>query len=343
MDTSESTSPVFIVGCERSGTTLLQTLVDAHPNCAIPPESHFYNNFGSAFADDGRLLIRDRQWLLDRLVRDMRIRTWGLDFQPDILRCEIREWSRRGIAAALFRLYAAQHGKARWGDKSPPHVHHLHTIRRDFPDARIIHVVRDGRDAAASLRRMPWGPTRAVPLAERWKEAVDAADRFFAAVDHAGCLTVRYEDLVCDPEHTMHRVFDFLDERSNTVSNTQGSGALAQRYLALDPVHRSLAGPVRSNRIGDYRKHLSPRDITVFEALAGPTLRAHGYEIHELSAQPPVAPVQAFERALDGLTRRARKLKRPDLLREIWRRRAAARRARRRRPDPPGERIARSP
>ena len=115
----------------------------------------------------------------------------------------------RFVAAAPFEAYAAQHGKRRWGDKTPHYVHHVDHLLRLWPRARFVVLVRDGRDVALSLRRMPFGPNNAWAAAQWWARGIRAGAR--AQREHPGAvLTLRYEDLAQRPEEEVRRLCAFL-------------------------------------------------------------------------------------------------------------------------------------
>jgi hypothetical protein len=148
--------PVFIVGCERSGTTLVRLMLDSHPAFAIPDESHFIVELHRR--------RRSRQapaQTVERALAHPRFERWGLD--PALVRRRIARDPPRSFASAmrvLFAAYAAVQGKPRWGDKSPPYTAHIPLLARLFPQARFVHVIRDGREVAASLASQPfWSGT----------------------------------------------------------------------------------------------------------------------------------------------------------------------------------------
>src|SRR5690606_24285669 len=116
------------------------------------------------------------------------------------------------VIDALFSLSAKRQGARRWGDKTPDHIRYLDAIRRDFPDARLIHLVRDGRDRAEARRRLIRGPSTPFGMAHGWR---DEAMPWKAVCDEhgtAGTLVVSYEDLEHATTQTMERVFEFLEE-----------------------------------------------------------------------------------------------------------------------------------
>ena len=164
-----SAAPFFIVGSPRSGTTLLQVLLNAHPHVAIPPESHLYRVFAPVMDRYGDLSApANRLRLAHDKVTNTWIRPWGLDVTAEQLVAEATRPGRGGLIDALLRRYAAAQGARRWGEKTPYHVSFLPAIFADFPDARIIHLVRDGRDVLESRRRVVWGPRSALGVARQW-------------------------------------------------------------------------------------------------------------------------------------------------------------------------------
>src|ERR687889_109514 len=147
---SESQHPApFVVGVGRSGTTLLRMMLDAHPELAIPPEAHFINPFIQV---SGRLRFNPRI-AANAIVHDDR-RRWsdfGLSEEDLLERFEAtRPFTTSDALRAFFELYASKHGKARWGDKTPDYVRKMKKIQKTLPEARFIHVIRDGRDAGLS-------------------------------------------------------------------------------------------------------------------------------------------------------------------------------------------------
>src|SRR5690606_32544188 len=119
-DTAPHQPPFFVVGSARSGTTLLQALIDAHPNIAIPPESHIYDRVAPVFDTYGDLGsdVNRLRFIAD-LLADPYIKQWRLDVTPAEMDASVTRRDRVGIIRRLFSLYARQHDATRWGDKTP--------------------------------------------------------------------------------------------------------------------------------------------------------------------------------------------------------------------------------
>jgi protein-tyrosine sulfotransferase len=190
------------------------------------------------------------------------------------------------FAQEYYRLMAAREGKSRWVDKTPMHVRALPRILRSFPAARFVHVIRDGRDVACSLRNHPRERVhrgRVVPnrvdrpvgeCASRWLRDTSLG---LAFAGHPRVAEVRYEELVANPEDEMLRICRFLGESlepamldPETAAPTTGrTGVLINNPNASEVVSRA--------RVGRWRRDLSPTERRVVDRIAGELLIALGY------------------------------------------------------------------
>ena len=223
---------VYIVGVPRSGTTLLRLMLDAHPEVSIPPETHFVPAV-LALRSDG-----------DDLRREIFAVVTGADSWPDFhvpaeafrqALADIRPFDRAAALRCFYRLYAGRFGKARWGDKTPGYTNHLRAIQELLPEARFVHVIRDGRDVALSSRDLWFGPGADLEAqASNWLWRIREARQQGQGCTHY--LEVRYEDLVVDTRVVLERVCRFLE-------------------LPYDPImeayHHTAAA--RLNELGDRR------------------------------------------------------------------------------------------
>jgi hypothetical protein len=269
--------PRFIVGNDRSGTTMLRLILDQGPDLAIPPESMFLTDFAEVF-ERGGPGPGEQAELMEQVWHHPKVRLWELPGAPPPLPDGLSPADAyRSIAAAPFEAYAARHGKPAWADKTPHYVHHVDHLLRVWPRARFVVLVRDGRDVALSLRRMPFGPNNAWAAAQWWARGIRAGQR--AQEQHPGSvLTVRYEDVATDPAAEVERICAFLGV------------AYHDDMLALEKVDRSKIVPdqaawfptifegITTGAVGRWRTEMPARDQRIFAALAGDELRALGYE-----------------------------------------------------------------
>jgi hypothetical protein len=196
----------IVVGSPRSGTTLLRFMLDSHPELAIPPETGFLR-LGPKLRGTGE---HAREKFFRAVVNYPKDAPVWPDFEipeeefRDAL-ARIEPFTVAEGFRAFYKLYAARFGKPRWGDKTPHYCFELETIRRVLPEARFVHIIRDGRDAALSLRGMWFSPGwRIETQALYWLKCVRAARR--AGLGRPDYAEVRFEDLVLDPRASLRRV-----------------------------------------------------------------------------------------------------------------------------------------
>lgn len=203
-------APIFVVGCPRSGTTLVRQMLNAHPALAIAPETHFMQYL---WADRARYGNLGRQESFERLINDVTglegFEEAGLDAGGFRRAARAGEHSFRALFTLLLRQYAEKTGAERVGEKTPSHVLYLPGLCRFFPAARFLHVVRDARAVANSWRSVPWSSGRLWRDADVWREHVAAARRSKPLLGEA-LHTVRFERLVHAPEETLRAVCRFL-------------------------------------------------------------------------------------------------------------------------------------
>ncbi|QDX82040.1 hypothetical protein B9N43_12760 [Denitratisoma sp. DHT3] len=282
-----TTAAPFVVGVGRSGTTLLRLMLDAHPALAIPPETHFLM----------AMLAHPPGNAGEFVAALTGAHTWP-DFHLDAaaLEAEVRALSPFSLDAAVrlfYRAYARRFGKPRWGDKSPPYVECLGDLARLLPEARFIHIIRDGRDVALSFRDKWFGPGRDIADAARfWRRRILAARQAGLAPERY--LEVRYEDLLRTPEDVLRRVCRLIDldfdpamlnyhrgaaERLAEVGDWKdaGGGLMAPREKLL-AIHRRTHTPPDLAQIGKWRSGLTAPEQATFLEINGDLLHELDYE-----------------------------------------------------------------
>jgi hypothetical protein len=269
--------PVFIVGCPRSGTTLVQLMIDAHPDFAIPPELEFVAYVG--------LHPRAQSWsaeeALDRILAYPSYSLLGIE--PDAGRSLVRELRPEGTAGvirALLGCYAAQHGATRWGEKTPVQAFYLDGLDRLFPDALVVHVIRDGRDTAASLAEMPWGPVNVMAAAFTWRHAVAAARSAGRRLGPARYCEVRLEEVVADPEAAARRLCGLLEIDFDPAMLRYHERAETRVMSSHREYHPNVARPPSAN-LRDWKASLAPSQIHAVETYLRPALIELGYPVPE--------------------------------------------------------------
>jgi hypothetical protein len=268
------TRPLFVVGCHRSGTTVMRRILNTHPSVWLAKETQYLAFLqlkpGDWHAARAQGELREHvRWLLPFL----RATGWSRVPDPGALPEQVTSWA--GVYRWVCELERPQdRALAYWGDNTPRYVSLVPELDRAFPDARYIHLVRDPRDVVRSAMEVWFGGNTALTAAEEWLERVGAG---LAAGQLVGerMYLLRFEDLLLDPQGTLGKLARFLDLPALfDPSHTGGdSGSLArEQHLA------KLTSPLDPKVIGRYRQSLSAREIAEIEQLCQPFLRSFGYE-----------------------------------------------------------------
>jgi hypothetical protein len=287
----------FVVGATRSGTTLLRLMLDAHPEMAIPSETHFIPDLIKAY----RLESATPERMCEVVTAHRRWGDFHLDPEELLARFRAIDPINPGDAArAFFQLYAEREGKTRWGDKTPGYVREMHRIESVLPEARFVHLVRDGRDVALSVLGMNWGPSTVPEAAFRWKKRILRAREQAPRIGHY--VEIRYEDLVRDTEVTLRQICEFVDlpyDEEMLHYHERASERLQEKARQLDrgpdkapqtaearvESHALATQPPDPERIERWRTEMSVEDRAVYEELAGDLLADLGYEVETAAAQ----------------------------------------------------------
>lgn len=249
-------SIVVIGGAPRSGTTLLRSMLGRHPLIASGPETTVFLHRISSPTDLGQ----------------------RLGWNP----AEIEQWQCESNSQTEFieRFRDAvlrQSGKRVWAEKTPHNVFRFGFVRRHFPQAKLIHIVRDGRDVVCSLRRTsfakldgvdPGSVAAALRCGVQWRDSVRAGMRFRGDPAYR---ELHYEDLVRNPGLVLRELLDFLDLPWDDTVLQADATDLHQ------PDEIAAAGTVFDSSLGRWRQDLSATDRAALRRLIGPLLVQLGY------------------------------------------------------------------
>lgn len=273
--------PIIVVGCPRSGTTLLQVMLHAHPRIAIPPETRFLldayrrrREFGDLRdADSRRGLAR---WIVEG--KGTRFGDLGLDPQQTIDEITDGPPTLGSALGIVFRAYARRFGKVRWGDKRPSYYQYVPDLLRLFPDAQFIHVVRDGRDCVGSLKQMPWYHADSYHAMATWAEAIDYGREHSRSLGPERFHEVRYERLIADPEGELTALCGFLGEEFHPAmcrpQETAGM-AVPERKTWHGNTHRDVSAV----STGAWKGRLEPWEVRLSETVLKSRFQRNGYEL----------------------------------------------------------------
>jgi len=152
------TEPFFIVGFQRSGTTLLRVMLDNHPEIAIPLDvTGLWARYNSKLHEYNYLRTNeDVIKIIKDLLKEERIKLWQTDFSVEEILQYVEKNTYSHVIAAFYKAYANRRGKKYWGYKDPD-TRHIHLLNKWFPQSKIIHIIRDGRDACLSHLKQDFG------------------------------------------------------------------------------------------------------------------------------------------------------------------------------------------
>ena len=280
-------SPIFIVGAPRSGTTLVTEMLNRHPKIFIFNESLYYD-FSLSLNIKGRLshkqLIQMKEHICQRIAvrsnSDKSLRELFTLFSPqekEALLEEIRdgfdEFKIKPYRGSIFQWFmfsaASMKDKQRWGEKTPSHVFYLHQILMDFPEAKVINMIRDPYDFLLSYKyawqrggeklKKIYHPIITSLLWRKSASAINEIEREYGG----NVLTIRYEDLVENSRETFGFVLSFIGEDYVDVNITSlgKNTSFKNNKSVLDLWEKDICGFICGKvmkKSGYYRVEPSP-------------------------------------------------------------------------------------
>ncbi|THB78988.1 MAG: sulfotransferase [Desulfobulbaceae bacterium] len=274
----KDSSMFFIFGSPRSGTSLLSRMLNKHTSLAVPYESHYFNTFGKWQELYGDLSVDDnRRRLIEDVLSTDVMQDWSPSLELSDVEEALNEPSFPGVFEGIMRAYASKTGKRRWGEKTPHHVHYWQTINQAFPGAKIIHIVRDGRDVALSLLNARFGPKSLYGCARYWSAHLERIEAVKKELDPTRFHQLHYETLVTDPESVLRGVCDFLAE---PYQESMLEFYKDQADYKTDAQNqRNLNSPLLAANVNKWQQNMSRRDSLFFDRLAGDDLVRYGYQV----------------------------------------------------------------
>lgn len=284
-------SPIFLTGFARSGTTWVNRLMRDYFDAGFVNEGQFIVAFGLRLSHYGDLCQQEnfRRLLLD-LRRDEFFSILERNYSVTINWNHLETGPTSFTAATLgiLQQIAAQTGKSLIGSKYPVFGRHLDLLNGLFPNCRIIHVIRDGRDCAMSHRHVTWGHQNTCAAAVHWRKYINVV-RNAAQAMPGRYLEIRYEDLISNPQISMAELEQFVTGAP--------AGPVTARFM-------SDAKQLKLEKIARWREAMSLRDQAIFDGVAADMLESCGYPLSGMG-RPPSAFRRAWYAMHDRLSREA--------------------------------------
>lgn len=271
--------PVFVIGAARSGTSVLTSLIRRYLKVSVGSESQFIIRFYRRLFEYGDLRSDDRLWrLIDGIAKERCFERWMVSCGFVLDRQRIFDRVAPGargypqVVNAIFDELARYQGMSRWGDKTLEYSHDLPVLLKLFPGARFVHIVRDGRDVALSALKASRGATNVYRAAQDWQRTLRRISHFASSLSWKQLLNLRYERLLSHPTETCLDLMDFL--------------GIQRSEIVVAAIRADIRSQVRAGDIGKWRAGLSIAEQRVCEGVAGPQLRAAGYEPCHTAVHP---------------------------------------------------------
>ncbi|MGP1384734.1 MAG: sulfotransferase family protein [Thainema sp.] len=267
--------PVFIGGCERSGTTVLGAILGTHSDCLTIPEAYFKFDLFQAYASEGRY-FNSFDFVL-RLHKKIRYRIWQMDIISKSNSWKDIDDHPSDVMKLIVKSYSEEVNKSNfefWIDHTPRNLVYPLTLLKFFPTAKMIHIVRDGRATAASVLPLDWGPNTIDRAAYWWVESVAHGLNAESVLNNSQIMRVHYEELIANPENTIKKICNFL-ELGYQPEMLSATGFRLPSYTISH--HQLIGKSLDKSRISAWEKKLRDREIEIFELITGDFLQTLGY------------------------------------------------------------------
>jgi hypothetical protein len=249
-------TPIFIVGSARSGTTMIGELL-TKANVGKSFEGHFvvdaFQHFGS-----GKLSKVQMQKLLRKINSYESIKCFDIGLVEKSY-FGVEKVTTKKIVIDVLEKIASNHPSKQWIEKTPHYIYNVKLLLKTFPEAKILWVLRDGRDVAHSVFQKNWGANNVYYAAKEWL----AANYQNAALNDKRVLLVKYEDVLSSPKEGLSKIFKFLHFNCTNIETLSS---------AIDP-----------QKMNRWKQTLSRRQINTYEAIAFECLKKYGYETNAYS------------------------------------------------------------
>jgi len=272
-------APFFIVGSGRSGSTLLRMMLTSHSRLNIPPETWFLIPLVRQFRTDRALSAAEVERAVSIITGAWSWPDMKLDLQDFQRRVgQLVQPCLRDLVEIVYRWHLDAAGKVRWGDKTPAYIEIVPELASMYPNARFIHMIRDGRDVAKSTQATGWRGQWLHDNTRAWTEALEHHRRWAQSEFGNRIIAVRYEDLVLATEATLREICRFLGEQYEPQM-LSWEGKVDEQVPARERIyHSKLKLKIGSQAVARWKHEMSAREAFVSEAFMGPHLTRLGYE-----------------------------------------------------------------
>jgi LPS sulfotransferase NodH len=273
------TPSFFVVGADRSGTTLLRLMINAHPRLSVGPETWFFLSLIDAFPPTKPLDANEVERAIRITLDHERFAEYPVTEEAFRAAVEALDApTPASIFACLPRLVAASEGKTIYGDKSPGYSACVIELAEAYPDARFIHITRDARDVALSLVRVGWYGGTTWRATRHWLKRVGACERARAHLGPQRMIRIPYEDLVLETEATLRQLCAFIGVEFDAAMLAFHESSRQNIPESKAAYHQKTARPPSPRDVDVWRRDADRRLLLYVEGGAAPLMRAVGQE-----------------------------------------------------------------
>ncbi|MDY7020996.1 MAG: sulfotransferase [Cyanobacteriota bacterium] len=287
----EKTSPVFIVSSGRAGSTLLRGLLNASNQIHIPHESDFIARAYPFYKERQELTESDYQFLVKLFIKNSQ--KWGWGMTEEYLLSYLQEKKCNSLSEvqnSICQAYLEQEDVAhlKWGIKTPVLISHLDRIKDLFPDAKIVHIVRDGRDVILSYKKVhqteqgkaKFGPSNLITGTLYWIDGVRRIEHFKSSLN---IHEIKFENLLDDPDGELKKLFNFLEIEYSPEISENYYQAESNKNLILKghqkTIHSKVNQGIDSGNKQKFLEKMPKLNQLFFEILTSPYLAKYEYPI----------------------------------------------------------------
>lgn len=284
-DNIENTPFFFIIGRPRSGTTLLQTLFEAHPNVCIPPESAIIEEAHDRFKTICNWTSEELDEFIEFLFQVRRFEYWKINKEDlsTYLKSYTGEYTFNTLIKRVYINYKSVFDKEKieiFGDKNPRYSRYPEKIIKIFPDAKCIHVVRDYRDHILSMQRVKLLKSYLPLIAFRWRRSQKKMIKLSKSFPES-FYSIRYEDFVEKPEYYFEQICSFLQIQYSAdifnYRNQKEKFIKESKYQSDEEFHGNVFKPINANQVGKWEKEMVHIDVKKVDYFVGKYAELSGY------------------------------------------------------------------
>lgn len=273
--------PVLVGGCPRSGTTFLGSLLGKHQRCLTIPESHFKIEIIKCYEKGYKL-----KEIINKVNKNWRFQIWDI---PEIDFYEFEKYANNSIESNVIKnllnfiiisynknLDNENNNFDLWIDHTPSNIKFFKRLNDIYNNIKLIHIIRDGRAVSASVMPLDWGPNTIINSAHWWVENISFGLGVKLFLEKDKYLSIKYEDLVRNPEKVLRRICEFLNiEFCHEM--IKGDGFKKPNYTSQQ--HKLIGNKPDVSRINNWKQELTQREIEIFENITADLLSYFNYEL----------------------------------------------------------------